>query len=401
MEILYQDKPYKNCTYTQNKNRSFTDCLESYQNGAHKESMILRWNNRLPTKEMVLHFLKVFTAGEIKEILKVVFADLRKNGIEGVANIEFTTRGQYGKPNNTVHSHILTDDPRKITELKKILIKACEQHGLVCGKDFSITSQKEIPDPDGYIDYFTKYGYLHRVILFQPKTGINKFYSIGKWFEKGRGKGEIWNEIKAEMREKHPDSSVEAYDGQDRVPSTIHDEPSPKPTQTVYGKTKRTAYHDDIEVPFEYELNMEFERNYLREEYGINLDVVVGNDKSITEFYYPTIGKFRKFPNAGWLLVNEEVPRQSANSSGHKTTEAIEDRYIWLRYKQERIPVDKCCLNPTLDYYLEFPDLFPKRTFDRRGEPLILPVLDRRMSELDYVSGKLYESLSLNPPDVL
>ena len=226
MDQLYQDSPYSKCTYTQNRNRSFTDCLESYQYGAHKESMILKRNGRLPTKELVLNFLVVQTAKDIIKVLKVLFRDLKVHGLEGIANVEFTT-GDDRKPNNTIHSHILTDDDRTIPELKELLITACERHGLVKDIDFWISNHRELPDPNGYIDYFTKYGYSQKVILFKPKTGIRKFHTIGKWYSKGRGKGVIWNEIKANMRLKYPDIETKDETVLDdiEVPFTSHDEP--------------------------------------------------------------------------------------------------------------------------------------------------------------------------------
>ena len=152
--------------------------------------MILRRNNCLPTKELVLNFLVVLTAEEVIETLKVIFHDLKKQGLEGIANIEFT-RGDDGRPNNTLHSHILTDDPRCIDTLREIFIATCERHNLVKDIDFWISNHRGLYDPYGYIDYFTKYGYSHMVILFIPKTGINKFYTIGNWYKKGRGKGSL------------------------------------------------------------------------------------------------------------------------------------------------------------------------------------------------------------------
>ena len=349
MEILYQENPFKNCTYTQCRNRSFTDCLESYQYGAHKESMILRWNHRLPTKELVLNFLQVLSPKEINDYLKMIFDYLKEHGIEAIANIEFTTRGKYKKPNNTVHSHMLTDDPRKIKDLIDLLIAACESIGLIKGTDFWISNHRELPDPDGYIDYFTKYGYSHKVILFKPKTGINKFYTIGKWFKKGRGKGQIWNEIKASMREKY------AID----------------PDQAEAGKGQESI--NKIEVPLGEKPNIDFERRYLREKYGIDLDKVTGGDESIEKFYYPGIGKFSKFPSSGWLLVEEIQSLESIQENGdHKTpnTEERGDRYIRLKCHNGHLtPIDGRIFNPASDFQFDaIYHLPPKRIQDRRHE---------------------------------
>ena len=207
MQDLFQKKSFSDCIYTRHKNRSFTDCRESYQHGACKETLILRWNDRTPTKELVLHFLKVLPAEVIKELLPKIFRVLRDNGLEAVANLELTL-GKNGKPNNCVHSHILTDDQRAGKELCRLLEIACERQGLVKDVDFCI-DYRELWDGDRYFNYFTKYGkkYFHKVILFQkgllksgktPRT-LQKFYKIGNWFSKT--KEQIWDEIKAYCQE--------------------------------------------------------------------------------------------------------------------------------------------------------------------------------------------------------
>jgi len=255
--------------------------------------MILRWNNRLPTKELVLNFLKVCTAREIIDTLKAVFRNLKEQGLEAIANIELTaTGGKYGKPNNTVHSHILTDDPRSVAKLKRLLITACERHGLVKNIDFWISDHRELYDPDGYIDYFTKYGYSHKVILFKKGTGINKFYTIGQWFQKGKGK--IWDEIKAHMQAKNPDN----------IEPELND------------------CNPAVEVPIEGKLDIELEKRFLQQEYGIDLDAYTGGDDSITEFYVPDLGKFRRFAGLGWLLT-DDCPSAPAQWTRHK--EAIQE----------------------------------------------------------------------------
>lgn len=73
MELLYQEQPKIKSTYTQYKNRSFTDSLESYQYGASKKKQLLCWNNRVPTKECVLHFLQVLSAKDIATLRTKIF----------------------------------------------------------------------------------------------------------------------------------------------------------------------------------------------------------------------------------------------------------------------------------------------------------------------------------------
>ena len=188
---LYQDNPFIKSTFTRYTNWSFTDSLESYQNRAWKETMILRRNNRVPTKEFVLHFLKVLSAKDISTYRTKIFRVLTDNGFEAVAGIELTKDGN-GKPNNSVHFHVLTDAQRSESELRKLFETACERQGLVKGKDFRIT-YRVLDDGYGYFDYFTKYGKHSRdVILFVKGTGLDKFYQIGKWF--GKSKKQIWKE---------------------------------------------------------------------------------------------------------------------------------------------------------------------------------------------------------------
>ena len=218
MQILYQDKAYRYCTYTLHKNRSFTDCLESYQNGVSKETLILRWNKRIPSHEFVLHFKTVFSAKEIVELRPKIFRVLFEHGLSAVASIELT-RGKNGKPNNCVHFTLLTDDPRSEKKLRLLIEKACERQGLVKDKDFWISYQ-DLPDGYGRFNYFCKHGekYVDEVILFRPKLlksktsdkrkTLQKFYQIGGWFHKT--KKQIWEDIKAYMEAKYgidPDKS--------------------------------------------------------------------------------------------------------------------------------------------------------------------------------------------------
>ena len=77
---LYQDNPFIKSTFTRYTNWSLTDSLESYQNRAWKETMILRRNNRVPTKEFVWHFLKVLSAKDISTYRTKIFRVLTDNG---------------------------------------------------------------------------------------------------------------------------------------------------------------------------------------------------------------------------------------------------------------------------------------------------------------------------------
>jgi len=206
MERLYQAHPRINSTYKpKDKNgnevlpRSFTDSLESYRNAARKELAIIRKNERLPSIEIVWHLLRVFSAEEIKALRMKVFRSLKESGVEAIANIELT-RDKYGNPNNAVHFHILTDAPRSIEELRGLLERICKRNGLIKEEDYRITC-RELYNPYGYIDYFTKAGHPEKVILFQKGMRMQKFYGIGKWFRKPKKR--LWEEIKEYMRRKN------------------------------------------------------------------------------------------------------------------------------------------------------------------------------------------------------
>jgi len=182
VQPLYQVEPRVRSTYSRHnriKNRSFTDSLQSYQFGANKETNILRENGRIPTREIVLHFLKVLPARAIMSLRTRIFRYLKEHGLEGVACIELT-RDANRLPNNTVHFHILTDDPRGANELRSLFNTACERQGLVRGTEYRI-DYRPLPDGNRYFAYFTKSGYSREVILFQKGTGLNKFYQIGHW----------------------------------------------------------------------------------------------------------------------------------------------------------------------------------------------------------------------------
>ena len=72
IQRLYQVNPRVRSTFNRYGtivNRSFTDSLESYQYAASKEATILRWNDRIPTHEIVIRFLKEFSAGDIMAIV--------------------------------------------------------------------------------------------------------------------------------------------------------------------------------------------------------------------------------------------------------------------------------------------------------------------------------------------
>ena len=228
-EQLFQDDPYITCTYTRHINRSFTDCLESYQYGAWKEVVILRRNKRIPTKEIVLHLFNVYTKAGLMALRKKIFRILTDSGIVAVVCIELT-RDENGEPNNTVHFHFLLDGQQREKELREIFNKACERNGLVRGEDFRVDYRlldAREKHRERYFEYFAKYDRYYTggkgdpvvdreslrrkgwnwktVLLFQRGTredrAIQKFYEVGKWFN--TSKTQLWEDYRQEMREKY------------------------------------------------------------------------------------------------------------------------------------------------------------------------------------------------------
>ena len=186
---LDQAKPRIKSTFTCHTNWSLTDSLESYQNRAWKETVILRRNNREPTVEVVWHLLQVLSAQDIASFRTKVFRYLNEHAIESVVVIELT-RGIDGKPNNTVHFHFLIDDQRSEQALRKLFNTACLRSGL-SSEDFRI-DYRLLWDGYRYFNYFTKFGYSNKVILFRKDIGLQKFYQIGKWFR--MSKKQIWKD---------------------------------------------------------------------------------------------------------------------------------------------------------------------------------------------------------------
>jgi len=348
MQILYQNNPRDHCTYIEHKDRTFTNSRESYQNGACKETLILRRNGRTPTQELVLHFLTVFSAVEINELRTKIFRVLTDNGLVAVANLELT-RGKDGKPNNCVHSHILTDDQRSGGELQQLLETACERQGLVKGQDFQV-DHRLLWDGYRYFNYFTKFGkkYFNKVILFEKgllESGrtLQKFYTIGAWFKKGRGKGKIWDEIKAECQKKHRVDIDDSNNSKDNDLADIDNELPNESIPEEYSvaalcdyliddymcewslnalnsggatrRTRRTRLNPD-DIPTG--TSIDFVRYFMRERYGVDIDEVTGGNEAITRLFILSVGKFRKYPESGWYCIDEfrlpDKPTQRAQT---------------------------------------------------------------------------------------
>lgn len=281
----------------------------------------------MPSQEFVLHFKTVFSAEEIRIHRKKIFRVLTDNGLEAVVSIELT-RGKDGKPNGCVHFTILTDDPRSEKELRKLLETACERQGLVNKKDFCITHE-DLPDGYGRFNYFTKYGekYFDKVILFQKgllKSGKNlrtlqKFYTIGQWFKKGRGKGKIWDEIKAFMQEKYGTDIKETGNSDEIDLSGIGDEID--------------ADGLSNEVPFEFGSYTDLDRAALRDEFDIDLDKYADESVSTNGFYVPGVGRFHKFTSGQWIRIEDELsvepPVQGVDGEVNSNTADGDRMPIW------------------------------------------------------------------------
>ena len=286
---LFQDETqtHRYCTYTLHKNRSFTDSRESYQNGASKETLILRWNKRIPTQEFVLHFLTVFSGQELRTLRRKIFRYLKDHGLEAVASIELT-KGKNGRPNNCVHFTILTDDPRSEAELRALLETACERQGIVNKTDFCVSYQY-LPDGYGRFNYFTKYAkkYVDEVILFQPKLlqsgkTIQKFYQIGKWFHKS--KALIWKDIKAYMEAKYgidPDKSKCANTTeQEAINEVVPSTNAPSLPEGIESDLEGCEAVSANDMPTDDTMPVEAHSESLCETYSINIEEVLEGDKA-------------------------------------------------------------------------------------------------------------------------
>jgi hypothetical protein len=140
IEQLYQDNPRTNSTFTRYTNRSLTDSLESFQNRAWKELVLLRQNNRVALVDIIWHLYLELSVKDIIKLRTKVFRYLEVHGIEAVVCIELT-RGKDGRPNNTAHFHFLIDDPRSEHKIRELFNTAYERNGLVRGIDFRIDYQ--------------------------------------------------------------------------------------------------------------------------------------------------------------------------------------------------------------------------------------------------------------------
>lgn len=194
MKRLYQEFPKWTSTYTRPVNRSPTDSIASYQNHGWKECVILRRNNRVPTKSIKLGLYRKYSVQKINTYRTKIFRFLREHDFAGDASIELT-RGADGYPNNCIHFHVITDDSRSEHELRELFEEACRHAGLD-EKCFGIIYY-DLYDGFGYLEYFTKCArrFANKVILFRNEkelgARIQRFYQIGGWFRKGKKK--LWN----------------------------------------------------------------------------------------------------------------------------------------------------------------------------------------------------------------
>ena len=183
---FYQYPARETSTFIKHHVVSWTDSKESHQRIAKRYRNILRWNNRIPTTEIRLHFNK-FTVKEINEFLAKIRRTLQRNtkkrkGLRYIAFTEVTTKRK--KPISKVHFHFLTDDERSENELRQFFTMACERAGMVENKDFQIKRIRPLPKGKNYFDYVLKYGKNHqdKAILFRKFRRAKK----GEGKKKGR-----------------------------------------------------------------------------------------------------------------------------------------------------------------------------------------------------------------------
>lgn len=217
-EKLYQDEEdiRNECLYTKYtgiRKYSLTDSRESRNNYVWRELIILRRKGRIPTFEVRVNFFCQFpTKWDIDYLRTKLRNCLKYRKIAAIMAIGLT-RGKDGKPNNTVHLHILMgdkendenlsseDEKRRRKEIAGHLRKVCERQGLVWKRDFKIESQP-LGDGETYFIYFVKHGKFGKDIpLFIEGLNMQEFTHTG-WFEKGEAgeNGRLWDEY---CREKY------------------------------------------------------------------------------------------------------------------------------------------------------------------------------------------------------
>jgi hypothetical protein len=188
--------------------------METYQRAAKREYEIVKANIRTANHEVILKYYRGFTNLQIIELWSKIKPLLVEHGIVAFGVIEITTRThifpngeQYDYPTKKCHYHFLIESDLSPKQLRTIFIGACLDAGLCYtkpNKNFGLVYE-QIPDRKEFLRkcrYILKYAeYAGQAILFRPYTGINKIYSIGRWFINPDGtranKEKIWDEIVA------------------------------------------------------------------------------------------------------------------------------------------------------------------------------------------------------------
>lgn len=186
-EILYQSLSRNDNTFTSEPSRrSWTDSRATYQNAAKKQYELLLSNHRRANFCVGINYFKEFFIKDILDKFKLIKEHLRKRKVIAFSVVEIT-KDKWKKPANRIHYHFLVHGDYSIRRLQAIFNGACQHAGLKPETDCRVSKPRIIPDEKTFkscVKYILKYGdkYKDDVILFRPKTGINKIDRIGPWF---------------------------------------------------------------------------------------------------------------------------------------------------------------------------------------------------------------------------
>ena len=215
-EPLYQYPAYyEGFPFADKETRSWTYSLETYQKSACREFNLLV-HNYMPGREyrvVGINHWRVLSIPDILDKFRLVKEYLRKQHTIAYTVAE-VTKDKFYHPTNKVHHHILIHSQGSENRIRNLFKAACRYAGLEPGIDCQVFVNKPIRTLERFrraTRYILKYGqkYLDKehikqhpddeIILFRPKTGINKIGQVGKWFTYPDGtqarKEDLWKAL--------------------------------------------------------------------------------------------------------------------------------------------------------------------------------------------------------------
>ena len=175
IEQLYQTAPRRG---NKNQPASFTLSRASYDKAAKSEAVALLLNGRVPNYVITLKYQVEMSAKQIRELWSLHSRRLRLAGIIGRVALEITKDKRRQRPVNRVHYHIVVQDTRTPAELRALFREVCR-----CAMPMNSFSVTCLPIDNWFrsVWYFVKYKRLDNY-PFRANLGLQKFYTIGKWW---------------------------------------------------------------------------------------------------------------------------------------------------------------------------------------------------------------------------